>query len=417
MVARAVAANPKVLAEALSHVHDDNLTQLRFGELYGDEFIARYAARQPSVLVRAMDLSPAQDRARHIAVQQRLQQLQVADEAREIHEAGRRPERTPWDAGTLADQLKKPEPPAGRIEGLMPWEASTEVVAQRKTGKTTLALNMAHSFLTGDPFLGEFPVVPVEGRIALLNHEVSGWQIARWAEQRGIPDDRLFLVNLRGASNPFRDPASLADLGALLRQQNTETVIVDPFGRAFSGDNQNDAGQVQGWLVQLDEFARGMAGARDVVLTVHAGWDGSRARGSSALEDWADSLIYLTRNTNTGARHMRADGRDVEMPERELLLDEHTKTLTLGALKNPGRKDRPRDDLMAAISAELAALPEGHKGLTSSAIRREVGGKSDHISEALRALVSLGFVNQQLEGQSKYHTLVKPFTPAAGDFS
>ena len=123
--------------------------------------------------------------------------------ARKIIEAEERGELPPFDAGTLGEILARPKPPPSRIEDLVPWQASTLIPAQRKTGKTTFLLNLARSLLTGEDFLGRFGVRPVDGEVAILNYEVSGDQLARWADEVGIPHDRLFLVNLRGRSNPL----------------------------------------------------------------------------------------------------------------------------------------------------------------------------------------------------------------------
>src|SRR4051812_11402438 len=102
------------------------------------------------------------------------------------------------DAGLLEDILARPPEPPFRVDSLLPSEAAMLVVAQRKTGKTTLMLNLAHSLITGQMFLGKFGVRPLSGRIAILNFEVSGPQLARWADEVGVPRHRLFLVNLRG---------------------------------------------------------------------------------------------------------------------------------------------------------------------------------------------------------------------------
>src|SRR5687768_13005377 len=60
--------------------------------------------------------------------------------------------------------------------------------------------------------------------------------------------------------------------------------------------SQNDPGEVGAWLIGLDQFTRTEVGALDLVLATHAGWNGERTRGSSALEDWADSIITMTRD-------------------------------------------------------------------------------------------------------------------------
>jgi sugar phosphate isomerase/epimerase len=108
--------------------------------------------------------------------------------------------------------------------------------------------------------------------------------------------DRLFLVDLRGRRNPPRDGEDRERLAQHLRDQGVESLIVDPFGRAFTGSSHNDAGEVGAWLAELDRWARADVGARDVILSAHAGWNGERTRGASALEDWADTTITLVRD-------------------------------------------------------------------------------------------------------------------------
>lgn len=357
------------------------------------------------------DDTPA-DKRFEAKVQQRVENLLVDTEARQRVQLLHRPEMPEWDAGTLAQQLAKPAPPKDRVEGLIPWEASTEAVAMRKTGKTTFGINLGHSLITGEPFLGRFPVVPVQGRVGFLNYEVSGFQLAKWAELRGIPQDRFFQVNLRGTPNPFRDPHWLEDLGKRLSNQDVETLIVDPFGRAFTGDNQNDAGQVQAWLVQLDEFARGTVGAKDVVLTVHAGWEGKHARGSSALEDWPDALVYLTRD-KADRRWIEADGRDVELEAHRLLFDEGSVTQTIGHAKGAKAEDAAepdaRPELMQAMSEALAKLPPDHKGLSGGRLDAEVHGKTDDKRAARHALEELGYIAVERTSTSFLHRLVKPY--------
>jgi AAA domain len=121
------------------------------------------------------------------AVGRKLFDLRVYEIARDKLAAEKQPPSPPFDAGTLADVLTRPADPPARVVGLIPWEASTLVVAQRKTGKTTLMLNLARCLLTGEDFLGRFPVRPISGSVGFLNYEVSAAQLARWADEHGNP--------------------------------------------------------------------------------------------------------------------------------------------------------------------------------------------------------------------------------------
>lgn len=308
-------------------------------------------------------------------VDERLHRLRVDDAARERHTADKAAANPapPFDAGTVAEIRQRPAPPPFRAEGLVPSAGGVLVVAQRKTGKTTLVLNWARSLLTGQDFLGRFPTRPVDGTVAILNFEVSGDTLARWAEALGVPGDGLYLVNLRGRRNPLQHPEDRQMLARQLRERGVEAVICDPFSRAFTGSSQNDPGEVGAWLADLDLFARGEVGAVDVMLTAHAGWNGERTRGSSALEDWADSVVWLARDQHDDTRRfLRAEGRDVLVEEDRVLFDPETRTLTLAGT---GSRQRSRE---TAKVAELA-------GYVVGAARQSPGVGVAGLERAIRA--------------------------------
>jgi hypothetical protein len=281
----------------------------------------------------------------------------------------------PFEDGLLVDLLKLPEQPPARVEELIPAEAGTLVVAARKTGKTTFELNLARSLVQGGDFLGRFPVRPVTGRVGLLNFEVSRPTITQWAAEAGVPTERLYVVNLRGRRNPFGNPGDLERLAERLHAHEVESLIVDPFGRAYTGKSQNDPGEVGAWLADLDRFARGQAGVIDLILAAHAGWEGERTRGSSALEDWADVIVTLVRDRDEDQiRFLRAEGRDVLVEEDRLDFDPTTRSLTLagaGSRKNAARV-RHLDQLIPAVVEVVKATP-GSSGYKIGQALRETG--------------------------------------------
>lgn len=302
----------------------------------------------------------------------------------------------PFDAGTLAELLARDPEPAARVAGLMPWGGSTLVVGARKSSKSTLMVNLARCLITGEKLLGRLEVRPIapDATVAILNYEVSSAQLAGWASDVGVPPERLLVVNLRGRRNPLTDPEDRARLAALLRSHNVETLIVDPFGRAFGGESQNDAGQVQAWLVQLDRFARVEVGATDVILTAHAGWNGERTRGSSALEDWADSIIKLTRDEQDGdhgPRYISALGRDVELKEDRMNYDDATRWLSLSGA---GSRKKARDGATEGnlAGAILAALDDAKDGLNSTELVEATGNKTGALTRVRNELVAKGLI-------------------------
>lgn len=325
----------------------------------------------------------------------------------------------PFDAGTVGEILDRPAPPPMRIEGLAPSEGGLLVTAARKAGKTTFELNLAHSLITGQDFLGRFGVRPIDGDIAILNYEVSGDTLARWADEHGVDRDRCYLVNLRGRRNPLANPDDRRRLADELRARGTEALIVDPFGRAFTGKNQNDPGEVGAWLVDLDLFARGEVGATEVVLSAHAGWNGERTRGSSALEDWADSIVWITRDQDDDSqRFMRAEGRDVLIDEDRLDYSPTARTLTLAGV---GSRRKSKDDRKLAELAVFVVRAARHNpGAHLAALEGQIKAMEDaptfrngEVSKAAKYAQERGLLRVEIGGAGRRnsHYAVDPITP------
>jgi len=325
------------------------------------------------------------------AVDSAAYDLRVREAARVKVATERAGEAPLFDAGLLADILARPTEPPHRVDGLIPSEAATEVVAQRKTGKTTFELNLARSLLTGEDFLGRFGVRRIDGCVGFLNYEVSPAQLARWADEVGVDRRRLFLVNLRGRRNPLGNDDDRAELAEQLRAHEVESVFVDPFGRAFIGKSQNDPGEVGAWLADLDRWARGDVGAVDVILSAHAGWDGERTRGASALEDWADSIITIVRDRDDDQlRFLKAEGRDVLVEEDRLDYDPSTRRLTLagaGSRKHAART-RHLDELVPLVVGAVTAEP-GLTGYKLQKVLREAGASYQRGDEVKAAKLAV----------------------------
>lgn len=381
------------LAERIDGRNDDDV--LRCWLRVDEE--RRESGRLPGAIPEGENYKPIEEFEKNVRTE--LDRLRVRGEARRRLDAENRRGAESFDAGLLEEILDRPDTPQFRISEICPADGGMLIVAQRKTGKTTLTLNLARCLLTGETFLGRFPVnEKVAGRVGLLNYEVSASQLARWANDVGVPQDRLLLVNLRGRRNPLGDAEDRERLVELLRGNEVESLIVDPFGRAFTGNSQNDSGEVGTWLQDLDLLARGEVGARDVILTAHAGWKGERTRGSSALEDWADSVIMLTANPER-RRFIRAFGRDVDVNEDELTLDPVTRVLGMsgsGGSEQVAHRTKV-DDLVDSVCTYLKDSP----GSTTHAVVVGVTGRNADVREALNTAVELGLITKYGGGPGK----------------
>lgn len=317
-------------------------------------------------------------------------------------------ERAGWVAPTplSLDAARDLPPTEFRVQGLVPGNGHTSLVAQAKTGKTTLIGNYARSLLTGEDFLGEFAVRPLEGSVALLNYEMDPRTLADWYLGMRVPSDRFHLLNLRGHANPLSTEAGREWLSGWLQSVEAEAVILDPFGRAYNGESQNDAQEVRAWLVALDDLVRG-AGGQDVVVAVHMGWENSRVRGSTALKDHPDSLVTLTRE-DTGTRFLEAVGRDVDVPRGELVMDHETRLLryTPPEVTAAARAMAAANE-EADVEEILLGLVERTPGIGTRDLTEAVPGRRAKVQEALDTLISGRRIEKRREGRGFAHYLVE----------
>lgn len=344
------------------------------------------------------------DQAFEQQVQRELSRIRVREEARHRHRLEVAPPPTPFDAGFLGSLLDREPEPEPRIEGVMAWAASNLVAAQNKTGKTVLTLNYCRSLITGKPFLGMLRVRPVTGTVGVLNFELPAYQYGQWADDIGVPHDRLFVVNLRGRRKPFSYPDDREELAALLRSRGVESLIVDPFSGAFGGESENNTTEVRAFLDDLNVFARAEVGATDLLLTTHTGHSTQeRARGSSALGDWPDATWYLTKDAE-GRRYFRAYGRDIDFREDELTFDSRRRLTLTG---KGGKTQAAQGEQVEALVSQLVAAVARTPGISVRGLRDAVPGRNDAIDAARAAALARRLIRVEEHGQARRHYLVE----------
>lgn len=225
--------------------------------------------------------------------------------------------------GDPSEYLEKPPPEhLFSVEDLHVHGSNTLVVAQYKTGKTTLCINLMRSLVNSDPFLGRFDVWAPEGKVAYLDYEMQASQFRTWLQAGGTLDRSRFTtpVHLRGVKFPFWVAARRVEFVQWLLDHNVTTLIIDTGMRASDGlvDNWNDNNQMMAFTASLDEL-KSETDVDNLFVVTHTGRDSAfaeegqeHARGATRLEDWMDGGWYYTKDS-TGTRYMRAIGRGVDM--------------------------------------------------------------------------------------------------------
>jgi RecA-family ATPase len=146
------------------------------------------------------------------------------------------------------------------------------LVAQYKTGKTTLVGNLVRSLVDGKPFLGVANVRPVPG-VVILDFEMSESQIESWLRDQNIRNtDSVHLVSLRGAASSFDilNPVRRREWAATLLSTGAHLAVLDclrPAMDALGLDEHREAGR---WLTAFDELLK-EANIPEALVVHHSG--------------------------------------------------------------------------------------------------------------------------------------------------
>lgn len=275
-----------------------------------------------------------------------------------------------------------------RVDGIISTNSTSTVVGARKVGKTTFTYNMLNAYIHGAPLLGAFKTNPVKRRIGYVNMELTDNQAKKWFRRSPIGStNRVTVWNLRGKQNPFRSDAALKKFAQECKESDIEVIFLDPFSGIFTGGGKNsqDNEEVKEFLLRIEAFKL-EAGISEVVILVHAGWNTSRSRGASSLEDHPDTIMTLEEDKK-GQRWFSAIGRDVDVESGLLAFNKETGVLTytLGGTKFTG-VDVARERILKNVAR--------NPGMNSTELQRKVGGSKADVSAARRGLVEDGLIEE-----------------------
>lgn len=335
------------------------------------------------------------DAFRAAAVAQEVERQRAQREARrqldddDARKAWREPESTP----TAADELALPdEMIPWTVETLLPAGGNVLLAAQFKAGKTTLMLNLLRALTEASPFLGRF-AVPVPQRVAFWNYEVGRGQFRRWLRESGpLAPELASVLTLRGHILPLTTKAGADWAVRWLETRGAQFWIIDPFARAFTGQNENDNTEVARWLDAVDSI-KDRAGVAGLSLAAHTGraaheQGSERVRGATRLDDWAD-VRWMLNTDAEDARYFRAVGRDVDHPEHKLQFDPASRLLSMTDDKRaaPMRSTRGTAAPIAASNSEMLRLIAGQPGITTRQLRAATGRSHDTTWSVLNVLL------------------------------
>jgi AAA domain len=230
-----------------------------------------------------------------------------------------------------------PAPTPWLIKGILPETGAGLISGQWGTYKTTAALDIAVSVMTGQPFAGRF-AIKRRGGVCYLALEGAGGLASRLtaiARARGCAEALPFLYRrdcpaLTAPDALQRLSAMMADAASALRTKFDVSVVlvfvdtvVTAAGYSKSGDD-NDAAVAQRLMSVLAGLSQ-MTGALVVGLDHFGKISETGTRGSSAKEGAADVVLALLADRETGGsvsntrlavRKLRDGPSGLEIPSR-----------------------------------------------------------------------------------------------------
>ena len=183
------------------------------------------------------------------------------------------------------------EPPTPLIEGVLDEGTLAVLSGQFGTFKTFIALDWLLCIATGTPWMGhEVPrarpvrIIVGEG-VSGLNARVSAWEKAK-----GVTVAPGMFTAVRRAWQLGSDE-QMAALAVLVRERGEAVVAFDTLSQCSAGLEESKASD----MARISNVAGLLreAGATTLLLH-HAGHAGERARGSSVIEDNADTSWFVS---------------------------------------------------------------------------------------------------------------------------
>jgi 5S rRNA maturation endonuclease (ribonuclease M5) len=273
------------------------------------------------------------------------------------------------------------------VDDLLPSAGLSIVAAKPKTGKSTLARQLALSVAQGSDFFGRGTR---RGEVIYLALEEKQQEITAHFRALGATGDESIRIHCAPA------PAeALHECQVLLKNHPASLLIIDPLFKFARVKDGNDYAQMTGALEPILTLAR--QSGTHVLLVHHTGKNersdaADAILGSTAILGNVDTAIILARRDNYRTILTR-QRYGLDLPESLLNFDPDRRAMTLGASREQAVQEKVEQDIIVflgsnagAREAEILDAVSGRKQGKVAALRRLLdnrvrrqgkGGKSD----------------------------------------
>ncbi len=285
----------------------------------------------------------------------------------------------------LDELFKEPEESVSWLaDKILPSGGFSVLASKPKTGKSTLARNLALSIPRGEPFLNR---TTNKGSVIYYALEEKKSEVKRYFKDMG--DDGTEDIYIYTGGTPVD---AIQQIRKVVEDIKPALVIIDPLFRLAKVKDGNDYSQVTQALDPLLRLARDTG---THVLCVHHTNKGQRQGGDSVLGSTAifssvDTLLIMKRHEEYRTiQTIQRYGED--LPETTLHFDKDSRTIEIGKPK----QEEDIDGLKKAITEFLSSQNEP---VIKSAIMEEVEGRQAIKHKALMKLVEEGRIKREGKG-------------------
>jgi hypothetical protein len=242
------------------------------------------------------------------------------------------------------------------------------------------------------------PVQPAVRRIGFWNCEMDEDDFLDYIRSVGIQNtDKIELLHLRGQPVRLLSDAGMDWTINWLIDNDVEIWLNDSWAKlcAWSDVDENDNSGVGRLTSVIDEIKKQTKITEQFITTAHTGRaklaeGDERARGATALDDWVDSRMVLTREGDN--RFLFAEGRGkVAMLETRLIFDPATNLSLIG--EGDRKATREVEHVNAVVEIVTGSPGMNTRSLTEAVREKIPSHNQDHASKAIATAKRLAHVH------------------------
>jgi len=186
----------------------------------------------------------------------------------------------------------KLQPPEWLIEGVIEANTLCGLVGASYSGKSFLALDMALSIASGVPF---HEATTEQGSVLFIANEGNRglvYRIEAWCRNKGIKRADVPLCISQQSILMHDSQYIQSILDEVTKLTDVSLIVIDTLASVFGGFNENNTPDMNSFLTNCNKLRD--AGP-SVMVAHHTGYNGERARGSSAFYAALDTEMRVSK--------------------------------------------------------------------------------------------------------------------------